>query len=124
MQEMEKLLGKATFQFVTIQVFSPRSVRQPTFILVHSLFLFSQFSLFTRITVMNVGSNTQLFYFQYQKRFSKIFLFFFFFFFFFFSLSFWLPWQPELWMELNSLNNLVEVHPRNIPPKFQDWPSA
>ena len=42
-----------------------------------------------------------------------------------FFFSFWLPWQPELWMELNSLNNFVELHPRKIPAKFyQEWPSV
>ena len=40
-----------------------------------------------------------------------------------FCFFFLLPWQPELWVELNSLNNLVELHPRNIPAKFhEDWP--
>ena len=44
----------------------------------------------------------------------------------FFSPPFLLPWQPELWMELNSLNNFfVELHLRNITAKFhQDWPSG
>ena len=31
--------------------------------------------------------------------------------------------MAELWVEFNLLNNLVELHPRNIPAKFhQDWP--
>ena len=36
-----------------------------------------------------------------------------------------LAWQPEFLLELNSFNNFVELHPRNIPAKFyQDWPSG
>ena len=35
---------------------------------------------------------------------------------------FLLPWQPELWVELNSLNNIGRATP-NIPAKFhEDWP--
>jgi hypothetical protein len=33
------------------------------------------------------------------------------------SFFFWLPWQPEFCLELNSLNNFVDYQ-RNIPVKF------
>jgi hypothetical protein len=36
----------------------------------------------------------------------------------FLSFFFWLQWQPEFCMELNSLNNFKGDHQRNIPVKF------
>ena len=40
-----------------------------------------------------------------RRRFSKILLFF----------SFWLPWQPELWLEFNLLNNFARASPKEHP---------
>ena len=36
----------------------------------------------------------------------------------FLNFSFHLPWQPEFFVEFNSLNNLKGSHPRIIPVKF------
>ena len=29
--------------------------------------------------------------------------------------SFWLPWQPEFWIEFNSLNNICRASPKEHP---------
>ena len=46
----------------------------------------------------------------------------------FFKFFFWLQWQPQFCMELNSLNNsttLKELYAKNIHTKFyQIWPSG
>ena len=53
-------------------------------------------------------------YFQ-RRRFSKILLFF----------SFWLPWQPQLWLEFNLLNNVGRAspkeHPCQVSSRLSQW---
>ena len=35
--------------------------------------------------------------------------------------SFWLPWQPELWLEFNLLNNFGRVSPKEHPCQVSSW---
>ena len=39
--------------------------------------------------------------------------------------SFWLPWQPELWLEFNLLNNFGRAspkeHPCQVPSRLAQW---
>ena len=38
---------------------------------------------------------------------------------------FWLPWQPELWVEFNRLNNFGTASPKEHPCQFpHNWPSG
>ena len=39
--------------------------------------------------------------------------------------SFWLPWQPELWVEFDLLNNFGRASPKEHTCQvIQDWPSG